>query len=70
VQKTYFVILGCIHMELQHKYMEMEQFFAIRVDGYEEHMSPWKDYYKWMAQIMPQDAKELLDIGCGTGLYF
>lgn len=46
----------------------MDQFFAVRVDDYEEHMSPWKDYYKWMAQIIPEDAKELLDIGCGTGL--
>ena len=46
----------------------MDQFFTVRVQDYEEHMSPWKDSYKWMAQIIPEDAKELLDIGCGTGL--
>ncbi|MGK0468502.1 class I SAM-dependent methyltransferase [Clostridium sp.] len=50
------------------KLEEMDQFFAGRVDDYEEHMSPWKEYYKWMAQIIPEEAKELLDIGCGTGL--
>lgn len=46
----------------------MDQFFAVRVDGYEEHMSPWKECYKWMAELIPEHAKELLDIGCGTGL--
>lgn len=50
------------------KLEEMDQFFALRVDEYEEHMSPWKECYKWMAQIIPEDTKELLDIGCGTGL--
>lgn len=46
----------------------MDKFFEVRVDGYEEHMSSWKEYYEWMAQLIPEDAKELLDIGCGTGL--
>lgn len=50
------------------KLEEMDQFFKVRVDGYEEHMSPWEEYYKWMAQIIPEGAKNLLDIGCGTGL--
>lgn len=46
----------------------MDQFFAVRVDDYEEHMSPWKEYYNWMSEIIPEESKELLDIGCGTGL--
>lgn len=46
----------------------MDQFFAARIDGYEEHMSPWREYYKWMAQIIPEGTQNLLDIGCGTGL--
>lgn len=50
------------------KLEEMGQFFGARIDSYEEHMAPWKDYYTWMAQILPEGTKELLDIGCGTGL--
>jgi len=50
------------------KLEEMDQFFSVRVDGYEQHMSSWNDYYKWMAEIIPENAKQLLDIGCGTGL--
>ena len=47
---------------------EMGSFFAARVEGYEEHMSVWKDCYRWMAQMIPQGTQTLLDIGCGTGL--
>lgn len=47
---------------------EMGSFFAARVEGYEEHMSPWQAYYQWMAELIHQGAKTLLDIGCGTGL--
>ena len=47
---------------------EMGSFFAARVEGYEEHMSPWREYYRWMAALIPQGAETLLDIGCGTGL--
>ena len=28
---------------------EMDSFFNARIDGYEEHMSPWKEHYEWMA---------------------
>ncbi|MCB2291363.1 hypothetical protein LGK97_16675 [Clostridium sp. CS001] len=28
------------------KLEEMDQFFAMRVHGYEEHMSQWKAYYE------------------------
>ncbi|WMJ90318.1 class I SAM-dependent methyltransferase [Anaerocolumna sp. MB42-C2] len=47
---------------------EMGGFFRARVDGYESHMDPWKDYYKWMADLIPESSQTLLDIGCGTGL--
>lgn len=47
---------------------EMGSFFKKRVDGYEAHMNPWKDYYKWMADLIPKGAQTLLDLGCGTGL--
>lgn len=47
---------------------EMGQFFCARVKEYEEHMAPWKEYYIWMAEELPAETKNLLDIGCGTGL--
>ena len=47
---------------------EMGGFFRARVDGYESHMDSWKDYYKWMAELIPESSQTLLDIGCGTGL--
>lgn len=50
------------------KLEEMDQFFTKRLDGYEEHMSTWKEHYHWMAQVVPEGANTLLDIGCGTGL--
>lgn len=47
---------------------EMGAFFAARLSGYEEHMSQWREGYRRMAELVPPDAKELLDVGCGTGL--
>ena len=53
---------------------EMDAFFNARIDGYEEHMSPWKDHYQWMARQLSSEwsgdgsMKTLLDIGCGSGL--
>lgn len=55
--------------------MEIEQmcdFFTARVDGYDEHMlhdvEGCKEGYVEMAELLPQDVVELLDLGCGTGL--
>ena len=55
--------------------MEIEQmsdFFTVRVDGYDKHMinnvKGCKDGYVKMAELLPQDAAEILDLGCGTGL--
>lgn len=51
---------------------KMSDFFAARVDGYDEHMlteiEGCKEGYLKMAQLLPQGASNLLDLGCGTGL--
>lgn len=54
------------------KIEQMSDFFTARVDGYDEHMinevEGCKDSYVKMAELLPQDANEILDLGCGTGL--
>lgn len=51
---------------------KMNEFFAARVDSYEEHMLTGvegsKEAYVKMAQLLPKSCKNLLDLGCGTGL--
>lgn len=51
---------------------KMSDFFTTRVDGYDEHMinnvEGCKDGYVKMAELLPQDTVQLLDLGCGTGL--
>ena len=50
----------------------MDDFFIARFEGYDEHMlnnvEGCKEGYKKMAVLIPDDAKSLLDFGCGTGL--
>lgn len=46
----------------------MDAFFNARIGDYEEHMSQWTAHYRWMAELIPDSTKTLLDIGCGTGL--
>ena len=46
----------------------MDAFFNRRVGGYEDHMSPWRRHYAWLAELLPENTAALLDIGCGTGL--
>ena len=50
----------------------MDDFFAARVEGYDEHMianvEGCKEAYPLVAQLVPKEAKTLLDLGCGTGL--
>lgn len=46
----------------------MAGFFDARIHIYEEHMSRWKAYYQWMAELLPGSVERLLDIGCGSGL--
>lgn len=51
---------------------QMSNFFTTRVDGYDEHMlnkvEGCKEGYTKMAELLPKDADEILDLGCGTGL--
>lgn len=46
----------------------MDSFFDRRIGSYEEHMSPWREHYRWMARLLPEGVESLLDIGCGSGL--
>lgn len=50
----------------------MSDFFAARVEGYDEHMinhvEGCREGYVKMAAVIPQDTQALLDLGCGTGL--
>lgn len=51
---------------------QMSHFFTDRVDGYDEHMTKnvegCKEGYVRMAELLPKEVNELLDLGCGTGL--
>lgn len=51
---------------------EMRAFFTARVAGYDEHMikevEGCKEGYIKMAELLPKEVNELLDLGCGTGL--
>lgn len=47
---------------------EMSDFFSKRLDGYEEHMSVWEKSYRLFAELLPFKCREILDLGCGTGL--
>lgn len=51
---------------------KMDEFFAARVDGYDEHMlnevGGCCEAYEKMAELIPDGTKNLLDLGCGTGL--
>lgn len=40
---------------------DMGAFFDRRISDYEEHMSFWNDHYKRVAELVPCDAKTLLD---------
>ncbi len=50
----------------------MSDFFAARVEGYDEHMltevEGCREGYIKMAQMIPENCRKLLDLGCGTGL--
>ncbi len=47
---------------------EMSDFFSRRLDGYEEHMSVWRESYRQFAGLLPAGRRKILDLGCGTGL--
>ena len=54
------------------KLERMDEFFAARTEGYDEHMleevEGCKEGYAEMARLVPENIKNLLDLGCGTGL--
>ncbi len=55
------------------KLEKMDDFFAARIDGYDEHMKSniegASGFYTYTAALLPQEAKSrILDLGCGTGL--
>lgn len=51
---------------------KMSDFFTSRVDTYDEHMlndvEGCKEAYIKMAELVPENTENLLDLGCGTGL--
>lgn len=47
---------------------EMSDFFTRRLHDYEEHMSIWEKSYQIFAQTLPPECRNILDLGCGTGL--
>lgn len=54
------------------KLEKMADFFACRVDLYDEHMinevEGCKEGYEKIAEYVPEGCRKLLDLGCGTGL--
>ncbi len=54
------------------KLEKMADFFAARVNMYDEHMindvEGCREGYQLIADFVPEKAKKLLDLGCGTGL--
>ncbi len=54
------------------KLEQMTDFFTVRLEEYDEHMincvEGCREGYIKMAELVPQNAKRLLDLGCGTGL--
>ncbi len=51
---------------------EMSQFFASRLDGFDEHMRKIEgadEFYRFTAEQLPREPEStVLDLGCGTGL--
>ena len=46
----------------------MSEFFRDRIGDYEDHMQIWARAYVRLAELVPETARTVLDLGCGTGL--
>lgn len=74
MDKEYLDLKNWLEKTADEPLESMAAFFDVRIDGYEEHMSPWNKHYQWMADLLPaalsdgDEVKTLLDIGCGSGL--
>ena len=74
MDKEYLELKNWLEQTADEPLEEMDAFFNARIEGYEEHMSPWKEHYEWMARQLSVEwfedgnKKTLLDIGCGSGL--
>lgn len=68
LDQTYLELKAWLEETRDEPLEAMGAFFDARIGDYEDHMSPWEKHYGWMAQLLPEDTKELLDIGCGSGL--
>ena len=68
IQKDYLDLKQWLEETRDEPLEAMDAFFDRRIESYEEHMSPWKKHYEWLAGLIPPSARTLLDIGCGTGL--
>lgn len=66
--KDYYFKNGEMKMPIE----QMSDFFTARVEGYDKHMinnvNGCKEGYAKMAELIPENAVQLLDLGCGTGL--
>lgn len=71
----YSMIVGRYNYEkgkyMSQKIEEMASFFDARIEGYDDHMKSnceyYEDFYEAVGACVPQDAKEVLILGCGTG---
>lgn len=68
MDQDYLELKSWLEQTAQEPLEEMAAFFDLRIGAYEQHMSPWEEHYRWMAELLPEGIHTLLDLGCGSGL--
>ena len=67
-----YLMYNFSEVTVMEKLEKMSDFFTCRAESYDEHMlcevDGCREGYEKMADLVPCDCKELLDLGCGTGL--